>query len=264
MESWNGVNSSISSSSPSFAYILGKLAAFPAILKSSTYADKNSCSFRWTKRHSHPWTFSNPSFMIFFVECNSHRRPARGCPYKFSLKRQYGSLNFSQLLSLGHLCLGNLIQVSMLKHSFISANTTWWYAPIASESPPALPGKRANASNSFAAAWCEAEVPCSVKTAKVFSSSLTWSPRRTTRPLYLRSASASSLCFTWHSSIRSAKCTSTPLVLAAAMISCFSITVFTSQAILSSNFDHSFSRAALASGIRSASFMDTGVWTKAQ
>ena len=76
---------------PNAAHIGARFSFLPAILKSSTYTDKNNFFSRCTNRHSHPLIFSNPHLIISLVQNLSQMRPARGWPYKLSRNGQTGS-----------------------------------------------------------------------------------------------------------------------------------------------------------------------------
>ena len=123
---------------------------------------------------------------------------------------------------------------------------------------------RAIASRNLAADKCDAEVPCSLKTAKQPLSSRTMSPRNTMRPLNSRTAFCNSLCFSWQSCMTWPKCTLRFAFRASDSTSSYSRTESSSHAFLPSSFFHSFSSAALAAGIWRALSMAIGVCTRAQ
>ena len=78
-------------------------------------------------------------------------------------------------------------------------NSVWVYALMASLSSPSMPSILEIASMNLAAAKCEADVPCSLKTAENPLSSVTLFPWNTTLPLYVHRLLSSSLCLTWQS-----------------------------------------------------------------
>ena len=81
---------------------------FPVSFMASTYTDKTNPFSRWTKRHSQFGIFSQPCFNKIFSNCLSHKRPAKGWPYRFRSRRTTGS----SILDQGHLCRGRRIQMS--------------------------------------------------------------------------------------------------------------------------------------------------------
>ena len=118
--------------------------------------------------------------------------------------------------------------------------------------------------------WCprtlplgiwDSEAPCTVNTA-LYPSSLTSSPRSTTRTLYFWRCFASSAFIMWQRSSKFAKRTGFQSFLAWRITSNFGLTFFTSNAGVVLNWFHSLSTAALASGIFTASWTETGLCTK--
>ena len=97
---------------------------------------------------------------------------------------------------LGHSSRGRRLQISGRWNPEQSGSIfTWVYADTASAACPAHPGSLAMASIGFAAVICDADEPCSVKTAWAPETSFTLSPRSTTRPLHFWNVGSNSAFF---------------------------------------------------------------------
>ena len=123
--------------------------------------------------------------------CLSHSNRACGWLLKFRSRGTTGSLILSH--DFGHLCRGRRVQksghsdfgnfeqfCSILQFTCVQADT-------ASAACPSQPGTLAITSIILAAVICDADEPCSVKTAQAPDSSFTMSPLNTALPLYFYS-----------------------------------------------------------------------------
>ena len=104
---------------------------------------------------------------LSFSNGHSHSNPAKGCPYKFRSRSTMGSSILSH--DFGHLCRGRRIRTSghsdfgILSNFGASFKISWVKADTAA--CPTQPGNLARTSIIFAAVICDADEPCSVKTA---------------------------------------------------------------------------------------------------
>ena len=213
----------------------------------STYSDRIEPCFSRTK-HTFPILNFLPSkTKRTFSNCLSHCNPAYGWPYKFRSGSTTGSSMFAH--DFGHLWRGRRIHVSghsdlgFLSSLWASSNFTWVKADTASAANPSQPGNLAITSMIFAAVIWDASEPCSSETVKAPESSFTMSPRSTTLPLYFRNCGSK-----WHMPLRAAK---VDFLLVSSCFQnnlLFALDLTKLHARIVSNFVHSLSTAAFASG----------------
>ena len=148
--------------------------------------------------HSQFGIFCHPSSSKACSNCLTHSNPAEGCPYRFRSRSATGSSTVTH--DLGHLCRGSRIQTSghsdfqILSNVGASSNFTWVSADTASAAGPPQPDNLAITSMIFAAVICDADEPCSVKTALAPEPSFAMSPLSTTLPLYFCNLGSFSAC----------------------------------------------------------------------
>ena len=165
------------------------------------------------------WNFSQPYFKRTFSNCRSYNSPAKGWPYRFRSRRTLGSSILVH--DFGHLCFCKRFQISghsdfgIFNNVGASSTLTCVLADTASDACPAHPGSLEIMSMTFAAVICDADDPCSAKTAYDPESSFTLSPRSTTLPLYFWCWGSNSEFLRWQRSINDAK------VSFSALIPCF-------------------------------------------
>ena len=114
----------------------------------------------------------------------------------------------------------------------------------------------------FAAVICDADDPCSAKTAYDPESSFTMSRRSTTLPFYFWKFGSNSEFLRWHRSINDAKWTFLTWFLASSITSFLFLTFVSCHAGILSSFSHSFSTAAFASGILNAWGIGMNLWPR--